>query len=660
MVKMKHIATAAAASLFAAICAAPTFAQRIPVTTKLGKISKEECEMKTYEADTSAAVVILWQKEEVRVDFDLNRGGVYKKGNVTKRIKVLKEEGKSYADNYYLANIKYNENFSRLQVTTYNMENGAVVPTKMNKKDVIRSQFTDNVTKYAYAAPNVKVGSVIEIYYEFESTQFFYIPDYYFQLSVPVNLNEYTIGLPNWLTTNRMQRGGGTIQTERTTENGADLGTFYPGNKLVVDSYRAVDMPAMKKETLCYCPSQYRTAVSYDITALTLPGAFEDLSRTWGNVATAINDSDIAKRLKADCKYKDEVDAIMSKEMSETEKIAAIAELTRSKVEWNGKSSIFPKTASEILKARTGNDADINSLAATAYRHAGFNVTPVFVRERSNGMLMKQKPAQDSFNSFILKVASSDGSNAYYIDPSDKLGYVNVLCNEYLTDSGFAVDGNGYQWVDLRTLVKNTSTLIVSAAVSADGTLSGNINCVYSGSEARDEKSFHNNAEKEEDIIEKVEQAFGAEISDYKATGYSEYSSRCQENMNFTKQCDCTPDMIIVNPFITEFQDEDSFRAETRDIPVDFDHCFSVVYRLTLNIPEGYVVEQMPTAVHYVSPLPSSTIIQCVQNGPAIQLIYKFDLNTIFAEKEKYQDIKTYWDQICTIYKQKIILKKAS
>ena len=660
MVKFKNIVTVVAVSLFAAICAAPAIAQRIPVTTKLGKISKEECEMKSYEADTSAAVVILWQKEDVRVDFDLSRGGVYKIGNVTKRIKVLKEEGKSYADNYYLANTKFNEYFSRLQVTTYNMENGAIVPTKMNKKDVIRSQFTDNVIKYAFAAPNVKVGSVIEIYYEFESTHFFNIPDHYFQLSVPVNLNEYTIGLPNWLTTSRIQRGSGSIQTERTIEKGADLGTFYQGNQLVVDSYRAVDMPAMKKETLCYGPSQYRTAVSYDITAITLPGAFEDLSKTWGSVATAINESDIAKRLKAECKYGDEVDAIMSKEMSETEKIAAIAEFTRSMVEWNGKSSIFPKTASEILKARTGNDADINSLAATAYSHAGFKVTPVFVRERSDGMLMKHKPAQDSFSSFILKVTSADGSNTYYIDPSDKLGYVNVLCNEYLTDSGFAVEGNEYQWVDLRTLAKNTSTMIVSAAVSTDGTLSGNINCVYSGIEARDEKSFHNKAEKEEDIIEEVEQAYGAEISDYKATGYSEYSNRCMENMNFTKQCDCTPNMIIVDPFLIEFQDEDSFRAETRDLPVDFDHCLSVVYRLKLNIPEGYSVEQIPTTVRYVSPLPSSTAIQCVQNGTTIQLMYKFDLNTIFAEKEKYQDIKTYWDQICTIYKQKIILKKAN
>ena len=657
--KLKHIATAAA-SLLAAFSTAPAFAQRIPVTTKLGAISKEECEMKTYEADTSAAVVILWQKEEVKVDFDLNRGDVYKKGNFTRRIKVLKEEGKSYADDYYLANIKFNENFSRLQVTTYNMENGAVVPTKMNKKDVIRSQYTDNVTKYAYAAPNVKVGSVIEIYYEYESTQYFFIPDYYFQLSVPVNLNEYTIGLPNWLTTNRMQRGCGAIQSERTTENGADLGTYYPGNKLVVDSYRAIDMPAMKKETFCYCPSQYRTAVSYDVTALTLPGAYVDYSRTWGDVVKAINDSEIAKRLKADCKYKDEVDAIMSKDMTEPEKIAAIAELTRGKVEWDGKSSILPKTAAEILKARTGNDADINSLAATAYRRAGFKVTPVFVRGRSSGMLIKQKPAQDSFDSFILKVTSPDGSNEYYIDPSDKLGYVNILCNEFLTDSGFAVEGDEYQWVDLRTLVKNTSTLIVSAAVSSDGTLSGKINCVYSGSEARDEKSFHNKAEKEEDIIEKLEQNFGAEISDYIATGYSEYSNRCQEKMNFTQKCDCTPDMIIVNPFLIEFQSEDSFRAETRDFPVDFDHCFSVNYRLTLNIPEGYVVEQIPSPVRYVSPLPSSTMIQCAQNGTTIQLMYKFDLNTIFAEKEKYQDIKTYWDQICTIYKQKIILKKAN
>lgn len=72
-------------------------AQRIPVDTKFGKISDAELDMTVYDADTSAAAVVLLSEDEVTlsVDLDLRMRMVHK---THERIKILKESGRDYAD----------------------------------------------------------------------------------------------------------------------------------------------------------------------------------------------------------------------------------------------------------------------------------------------------------------------------------------------------------------------------------------------------------------------------------------------------------------------------------------------------------------------------------------------------------------------------------
>ena len=68
------------------------FSQSIPVTTKLGKVSLEECAMSVYPKDTSAAVVVLWESLESSTDFDLSLGIPMMRRYFTERVKILKDE----------------------------------------------------------------------------------------------------------------------------------------------------------------------------------------------------------------------------------------------------------------------------------------------------------------------------------------------------------------------------------------------------------------------------------------------------------------------------------------------------------------------------------------------------------------------------------------
>ena len=143
---------------------------RSPVNTKFGAVSDAEVDLQTYEADTSAAAVMLYRSYLLELIFDADIN-IVQEITVHERIKVLKEEGKKYADYSFLyyndRDIK--EYYSGIKVETYNRENGKIVRTKMSKKYDYDEQYSENVRRRSFTAENVKVGSVIEITYNFTS-----------------------------------------------------------------------------------------------------------------------------------------------------------------------------------------------------------------------------------------------------------------------------------------------------------------------------------------------------------------------------------------------------------------------------------------------------------------------------------------------------------
>ena len=110
-------------------------AQRIAVNPKFGAVSDAEVDMTVYEPDTSAVALMLYRSYDLDLVFDSNIA-IVQEITVHERIKVLKEEGKKYADFsfLYLNTTDIKEKYSGVKVETYNRENGKVVKTKMSKK----------------------------------------------------------------------------------------------------------------------------------------------------------------------------------------------------------------------------------------------------------------------------------------------------------------------------------------------------------------------------------------------------------------------------------------------------------------------------------------------------------------------------------------------
>lgn len=629
-----------------------SYSQSIPVTTKIGKVSLEECQLSSFPQDTTAEVVVLWQKKEVRVDFESTTGKVRRFQTFIERVKILKEEGKEWGTGSveYSTDPSAKEHVSKVQVTTYNAEDGKVVATKLPKSEIVREKVRENVDRISYAALNVKVGSVVEVSYELDSDIYYLIPDYYFQRSVPVNLSEYEFYYPQWLIVSKDYRGYHPVSYGSSELNG--------DNFLNGDIYRAVDVPAMKADSHSFCPRQYRSAVSYTVIALNY-STYEKISVEWSDVAKAVADSPIIGKLKSPCQFKSEVDPIKnSTDESSVSKIEMIIRLVQSKIQWDENISLIPSSSSESLRGKNGSNADMNAVAGSALRYAGFNVSPVLIRMRSSGVLRKHYPSLRSFDTFILKVTDAEGKS-YYVDAADRCAFVNVLDDEYLVDSGFMINRDGsFEWVDLTNVCPQSSAYRVDAILKEDGTLSGAMMINYMGLASLEAKRSLKKYEDEEKMIGFFENALSVEISDFQISGLNDFSPALRISFRFEQSNSVAGDQIILNPFMVKMHSESSFKSETRVIPVEFDHPETISYNYRLSIPEGYSVIQKPESVKYVAAFPSNVVVKCVAGENGLSLAYKYDNKSFFVPAEDYQDLRKYWADVCALYKQIIIVKK--
>lgn len=640
----------------------PAAAQLIPVDPRFGKVSRDECLMTAYPADTSAAALVLCEQHTVRIDYDPTIGNPRQWISHAERIKILKDEGKGRADFSFLisSRTEEDEGYTNLSVVTYNLENGKVLQTKMPKSNVFRAKYNDHFDKVSFAAQNVRSGSVVEVRFEISTMRFMDIDDFYFQRDIPVNLCTYTVTLPTWLHYRKMSRGHVPLEIKEREATGENLGPTMPTNILDVVEYKAVDLPSLDREPGVYCIRQHRAAMAYTVTGLHLGTVFRDYSSTWENVDELVRKSDIMAKMKANCRFKDEVDAVTAGLESKQDKLAAIIRLVQGKVAWDQTVRLVPDSSRDPLKSRSGSDADINVLVASAARYAGFESAPVLLRSRSNGSLVDFHPSDGAFDKFILCFDLGDGT-PLYVDAADPDGWFNVLDDEFLVPNARLIPDQGLgSWVDLTALSANIRSYMVVANLTPEGTLKGDFSVSMSGCPSMEFKHETRSFEREEDAVEALEHKYFMDIDGFSATAVNEYGGQSSMRFHFEKNCEHSGDVIYVKPYLEAFHTDALFRTEDRQLPVDFPYPERIVYTFRLTLPPGYVVDQLPERKRLNSTLPSSVSVIPAVDGDTVQVSFRFERNTLVGLPQDYREIREYWRALCDLYGQMIVVKRIS
>lgn len=632
-------------------------AQTLSLNKRFGKVSKEELEMTEYKPDSAAVAVVLYENRNIQVD--LSAGGAFVKDvDVHMRIKILKEEGTEWGDFSVMKYVSQSvpEIVTGIEVVTYNLENDKVVPTKMSREFIYTEDVSSSFQKISFYAQDVKVGSVIEMKYSIHSDRFWEIDDVYFQKTIPVNWVESQVSIPGFFTFNKKLHGSLPVQYDSKLEPKNLFGYQY---EMVVDKFVAVDLPAFKYEPYIYYPRQYFSFVTYDIRSLRLPGMdTKYYGVSWDDVDNTYVNSQIMTRFRAQCQFKEQV-AALPEEGTDIEKIASAVSLVKDNVVWDEKYKVFPEPVGQVVKARSGSNADINCLIAGCLREMGYTVDMVLVKMRSSGMLLDFQPERNPYDTFILRVTGSDGSQ-YYLDGGSPHGYINVLPPDLLVTNARLVRPNvPGEWVDLTRLTRNGTTMTVATTLTDDLRLSGEYTCKETGNTSYSTKESYSESDDEQDYISEIETDLAIEIDDITFGQMKEYSSSSQTEYKFHKDLDASGDFVYINPFLVKFHSADTFQSLQREFPIDFPFTYSLTYIFTFTIPEGYAVDQIPeNRIFKFQPLASTARCSCTVNGNTVQMVYNFSQNKMMCGPEYYQDIRSYWKHLADIYDVVLVLKK--
>lgn len=632
-------------------------AQTVTLNKRFGKVSKEELEMTEYKPDSASVAVVLYENRNIQVD--LSAGGTFVKDvDVHMRIKILKEEGTEWGDFSVMKYVSQSvpEIVTGIEVVTYNLENDKVVPTKMSREFIYTEDVSSSFQKISFYAQEVKVGSVIEMKYSIHSDRFWEIDDVYFQKTIPVNWVESQVSIPGCFTFNKKLHGSLPVQYDSKLEPKNLFGYQY---EMVVDKFVAVDLPAFKYEPYIYYPRQYFSFVTYDIRSLRLPGMdTKYYGVSWDDVDNTYVNSQIMTRFRAQCQFKEQV-AALPEEGTDIEKIASAVSLVKDNVVWDEKYKVFPEPVGQVVKARSGSNADINCLIAGCLREMGYTVDMVLIKMRSSGMLLDFQPERNPYDTFILRVTGSDGSQ-YYLDGGSPHGYINVLPPDLLVTNARIVRPNvPGEWVDLTRLTRNGTTMTVATTLTDDLRLSGEYTCKETGNTSYSTKESYSESDDEQDYISEIETDLAIEIDDITFGQMKEYSSSSQTEYKFHKDLDASGDFVYINPFLVKFHSADTFQSLQREFPIDFPFTYSLTYIFTFTIPEGYAVDQIPeNRIFKFQPLASTARCSCTVNGNTVQMVYNFSQNKMVCGPEYYQDIRSYWKLLADIYDVVLVLKK--
>ena len=634
--------------------------------TKFGNPTNEELTMTSYAPDESAPAVVLYQSTRTWYDILTGKFKVYTE--VKTRIKILKPEGKEYADVEipYIndeKNSSLREDVTGLKAWAYNMENGKMVKAKMENNSISHERVDKTHMVLKFSIPQVKEGTVVEYQYKKESDCYFYIDTWVAQTDIPVAYTCYNLLIPEYFRFDIDETG--TMRTENKVSEEGIRFIDSSGDPLVCNGTRyefvGRDLPAMKSDSYVFCPLDYCKKVTAELSGLEVPGAlYEDFTTTWEEIGRRLmGDEDFGKRIKRVCPIKDLVASSgAGKETDVVKKMAAIYTALKSRLKWNGNYKLYAESASKTLKDGTGSNADLNFILIGACREAGLDARPVVMSRRTKGRLPLSHPSINKLNTFVVGVV--DGQTVHFIDASVEDGYVDVLPPSLLTEQGLLLsdDGTG-NWLNLQSLDASKANVIVDCTLEADGTIKGTCTSQLKANLSSSLKSEFREADDSLSFVNKLAERDGVTISEYAIDDRGAFLPMSTERYSFTKKVDSDGSHIYLNPFVIPLMSESPFKAVTRTLPVEYPYKYSVNMVTTLSLPEGYVVEEMPKPTSLTTDDKTLSLrVNYVLQEAKLIVQCRFIVNKTLFLPEEYDILRQIYDSIVEKNNEMVVLRK--
>ncbi|KMQ63177.1 transglutaminase [Chryseobacterium angstadtii] len=601
--------------------------------------------------DENAPVEILYKS--VHFGVDTSSGDLRKK--VFYRIKVY---DKDKAEDWLNLEIPLHKNskgdeevLNKMKAFVYNLENGVAAPTKVDKSSKYKSKESKYTTITKFAFPNVKNGSVIEYQYEVLSPFLYAVPEILIESDTPSLYTEYVLDAPTYIAYN-VNYTGSLLPKYRMIEEKNMYGMPFKTYRFAYENLKG-----FKTEKFVKNDRNYRTKVSAELHSSNF-GQLKMHSSSWEEIKEKLyKDEDFGVELRKSKLAKENMPAAVAGLSSDAEKADAIFNYVKNTFTWNKDRGIYTEEGiKKLIETKTGNAAEINLFLVMMLREAGLKAEPLVISTVDNGLINMVSPSIVSMNFVVAAVKIKDGFNLY--DATSKQSSMNNLPPRDWNQYGILMAKDKASLMQMANTTTSFNYLTTEAKINEDGSVSGTYSDKDTGSYAMFSKeNYDENAEK---YKKQYKENFSIDFTgiDCKILENGDFES----TMKFSSDnlIDRVGKKMIINPMLFLSRNSNEFdQTEERKYPIDFISSITKTKKVTLEIPEGYVIEAMPKSKKIVTQdkeVEYSYIAE--QKGNKLEVISTMKIASPDYPKEYYPAFKQIWETASKSENQVISLIK--
>ncbi len=646
-------------------------AQSVQPKVKFGDISPADFAPKVYEVDSSANAVYLYDIGSSK-HIGNSQGWFSVVYTVHERIRLLNKKSFDNLGTVKIPLFKLGNDMERvsdLQASTFNIEDGKVVETKVDKNSVFKDKDGDNqIVKFTF--PDLKEGCIIE--YSFTKTipNFLDIPSWHFQGQYPKLWSEFSTEIPQFFDFIVLSPGYLEPVLDTVLSSADNFRIFVPSNGQVYDfrsntikhTWAYKDVPVIKEEKFITDLDNYVQKLEFQLFAIRPPNESPSYYiHTWNEMVDKLMQADDfgADLSKNNGWLKDDIEAAVQNESDTIEKAKKIYEYIQKNYSCINHSAILlSQPLRKTQQTKKGNVSDINMLLIAMLRNAGFDADPVLLSTRGHGKTNSVYPIMSKYN-YVIARLNIDDNKFYLLDAARPLLGFSKLDEDCY---------NGYARVIASAPVlinlssdslhesEETSLIITN---DDNGKMTGNYqNTMGIMQSVNMRKKMQSSSV--DDYFKNVKKSFALDVDlaniNIDSLQKTDMPVAVKYNISFKPD----EDVLYFSPVVGDaVYKENPFSAAERFYPVEMPYCSDETYILNMEIPKGYKIDELPKSTRVSLNSDEGMFEYLVQSDDQrIQLLCRIKIDKATFEPDDYQTLRNFFALIVEKEGEQIVFKK--
>lgn len=560
------------------------------------------------------------------------------------------------------------EKMEKIVETTFNLENGQVVEAKLDKKDIFEKHYRGEWNVVRFAAPAVKEGSIIDYTYTIKSSYYDFLRTWTFQSErYPCLWSELLVQIPQLFHYTVFKQGFHPYTLDKgdlTTASfrmGKGGGAGYVVDATVVRHHWIMkDIPPFQAEGFLFCPATYLDKVDFQLAGIK-GDQYNEVFNGWKSVTERLmgrryfgsmldEDDDVI----TDCVKK----AIASGGDFDAQAREIYYYLTNNFTCNDHRDIFISNQLRDVVKKQSGTVGDINLLMVAMLRKIGLKADPVVLTTRDEGIGLSNYPVIQRLNYVIVRLKMDN--HVFFLDAAHpKLGFGQLDENCY-NGPARIMSRTDSATINLDADSLNDQKVTVVFIDATGKSVQGTFESTLGNEESYDFRKHVRVLEKDKYFKDlQTQNGDDATISDGGIDSLDKRDQPVKVHFSFTLRTGDDPSKIYVNPFVAAGLKKNPLSAAERKYPIEMSYASDDLYVFTLQIPDGYTVEEMPKSTKAALNGGDGSFEYLIgaQNG-TIQMRCRLKLNKANFGPEDYASLRDFYAMVVKKEAESIVLKK--